>query len=165
MDYLFSPWRMTYIEGHNQVEGCPFCEAAAQPDSAENLIVARGQRAFVILNRFPYTSGHLMSVPYDHKPSLDQLDPETRSEMMELATLALQVLGAVYHPQGFNLGINLGTAAGAGITDHVHMHVVPRWGGDTNFMSTLGNTRVLPESLEESYRRIRLGWEKTTGTV
>jgi ATP adenylyltransferase len=149
---------MEYIqEGKHQV-GCVFCAAAAQPDNPESLIVALGQRAFVILNRFPYTSGHLMVVPFDHQSSFEELEPETRAEVMELVTHAIQILRDVYHPEGFNIGANIGGAAGAGITDHVHMHLVPRWGGDTNFMSSLGNTRVLPEALEDTYRRVREAW-------
>ncbi len=162
MDYLFSPWRMTYIENHNKVEGCAFCIAVSQKDGVDNLIITRGQQTFVILNRYPYTSGHLMIVPYNHQPSLELLDPQTRAEMMELASLAVQVLQAEYHPQGFNLGMNVGVVAGAGIAEHVHLHVVPRWGGDTNFMSSLANTRVLPESLEDTYRKVKEGWAKVT---
>jgi ATP adenylyltransferase len=134
----------------------------SRPDGPENLIVHRGQCAFIILNRFPYNSGHLMVVPYEHKPTLEELGPETRAELMELGNLATRVLQEVYHPHGFNLGVNVGTAAGAGILEHVHMHVLPRWNGDTNFISTLGATRVLPESLEDTYRRVKEGIEKLT---
>jgi ATP adenylyltransferase len=130
------------------------------PDGPQNLIVYRGQRAFIILNRFPYNSGHLMVVPNEHRSTLEVLDAETRAEIMELANLATQVLQIVYHPHGFNLGVNIGDAAGAGILEHVHMHILPRWNGDTNFMSTLGATRVLPESLEETYQRVREGLER-----
>lgn len=152
---------MTYIESDKKVDGCPFCNALEQPDGPQNLIVYRGQRAFVILNRYPYTSGHLMVVPYSHEATLDRLDAGTRAELMELTNHGTQVLVAEYRPQGFNLGMNLGEAAGAGIAEHVHLHIVPRWGGDTNFMSSLANTRVLPESLEETYRRVRAGWDAT----
>ena len=149
---------MAYIQEYKHEAGCVFCSAVTQADSSDNLVVARGQRAFVILNRFPYTSGHLMAVPYQHRPSLELLDLETRSELMELTSQALEVLRSVYRPQGFNIGVNIGEAAGAGITEHVHMHVVPRWGGDTNFMSTLSETRVLPESLEDTYQKVRGAW-------
>jgi len=159
LNHIWTPWRMTYIQS-SKIEGeCAFCIELARPDGPENLIVFRGPRAFVILNRYPYTSGHLMVVPYDHQPSLEALDPTTRTEMMELTVRATQVLAVVYHPQGFNLGMNIGEAAGAGIAEHVHMHVVPRWGGDTNFMTSLAGTRILPETLEDTYRRLKEAWE------
>lgn len=158
MNYLWSPWRMKYIQNHDE-EGCVFCNVQAQPDSPENLIVFRGRRAFVILNRYPYTSGHLMVVPTDHQPSFEDLSTETRAEVMELITECIQVLRMVYKPEAFNVGANIGSVAGAGIAGHVHMHVVPRWGGDTSFMSSIAETRVLPESLEETLRRVREGWK------
>ncbi len=148
---------MKYIQNHDE-EGCVFCNVQAQPDSPENLIVFRGRRAFVILNRYPYTSGHLMVVPTDHQPSFEDLSAETRAEVMELITECIRVLRMVYKPEAFNVGANIGSVAGAGIAGHVHMHVVPRWGGDTSFMSSIGETRVLPESLEETYRRIKEAW-------
>lgn len=151
---------MSYIENHNNNDECVFCQAITQPDGPENLIVFRGRLAFVILNRFPYTSGHLMIVPYDHQASLSALEPETRAEIMELSSQATRALEAAYHPQGFNLGMNIGEAAGAGIAGHVHLHVVPRWGGDTNFMSSLADTRVLPESLADTYARVRAAWQQ-----
>jgi len=160
MNHLWSPWRMTYIQNHQHEDHCVFCDEPIQPDCAENLIVFRGKRAFVILNRYPYTSGHLMIVPFDHQPSLELLDAETRAELMELASQSIRVLQSEYAPQGFNLGINIGEAAGAGILGHVHLHVVPRWKGDTNFMSTLGDTRVLPEALEDTWRRIKTAWDR-----
>ncbi|MDD5467670.1 MAG: HIT domain-containing protein [Anaerolineales bacterium] len=160
MKHLWSPWRMTYIENHDKAEACAFCVALAQVDGPQNLILHRGKRAFLILNRYPYTGGHLMAVACDHQPSLEDLDAATRAEMMELATQAMGVLREVYHPDGFNLGINIGEAAGAGIREHVHMHVVPRWGGDTNFMSTLAGTRVLPEALEDTYHRFSAAWKR-----
>jgi ATP adenylyltransferase len=150
---------MEYIQNSHKEPGCIFCSRASQPDSPQNLIVQRGQRAFVILNLYPYTSGHLMVAPYAHQPSLEMLDADTRAEMMELVNQAIHVLKAVYQPQGINLGANLGEAAGAGITDHVHLHIVPRWVGDTNFMSAVGGTRVLPEAIAETWRRVRQGWE------
>lgn len=162
LDYIWSPWRMTYIENHNKEEECVFCTEPSRPDSSDNLIVYRGQQTFVILNRYPYTSGHLMVVSYEHQPSLELLPAETRAEMMELASRAIEVLQKEYDPQGFNVGINIGVAAGAGIAGHVHMHVVPRWKGDTNFMSSLGQTRVLPERLEDTYDRVRERWKART---
>ncbi len=149
---------MEYIEKHLNDEGCVFCVAQSQPDGPENLIVYRGQRVFVILNRFPYTSGHLMIVPFEHLPTLEDLDVNTRTEMIEVTSLGIQALRRVYKPDGFNIGINIGEVAGAGIADHVHTHIVPRWKGDTNFMSTLGETRVLPEALDETYRRLKNSW-------
>ena len=160
LNRLWSPWRMAYVENSKPVDGCVFCNRPAQPDGPENLIVARGQRAYVILNLFPYTSGHVMIVPFAHRSSLEMLEAGTRAEMMELMTHAVEILRAVYHPQGFNLGANIGELAGAGIAEHVHLHVVPRWAGDTNFMTALGDTRVIPESLVETYRRVREGWEQ-----
>jgi ATP adenylyltransferase len=159
VDHLWSPWRKEYIEGPKIETGCIFCWAAAQPDSPDNLIIFRGQRAFLILNRYPYTNGHMMSVPFEHQPSIELLSAETRAEMMELATRAVQALRASYHPEGLNLGINIGEAAGAGITGHVHLHILPRWAGDTNFMSSVGNTRVLPETLEDAYQRLKAALE------
>ncbi len=151
---------MEYIKNHLKSEGCVFCTAASLPDSAENLIVHRGEHVFVILNRYPYTSGHLMVVPYQHVDTLEALTPAARAEMMELVTQAMGVLRQLYRPQAFNVGANIGAAAGAGIAEHVHMHIVPRWSGDTNFMSTLAETRVLPEDLGETFRRVREAWAK-----
>ena len=158
MKRLWSPWRMKFIQSQEANTTCVFCRVQAQTNDLENLIVFRGRRAFVILNRYPYTSGHLLVVANAHQPSIEDLDNETRSEMMELATICMRVIRKVYQPEAFNLGANIGEAAGAGIADHVHLHVVPRWGGDTNFMSALAETRVLPEELSETYHRIRAVW-------
>ncbi|MEW6401007.1 MAG: HIT domain-containing protein [Chloroflexota bacterium] len=160
MNHIWSPWRMEYIENHTNDGSCIFCTLQAMPDSTENLIAHRGKLAYVILNRYPYTSGHLMVVPFVHKPNLEVLDPATRAEMMELTSQCMAVLRKVYNPQAFNMGANIGEAAGAGVKEHVHIHIVPRWKGDTNFMSTTGNTRVLPEALEDTYRRVKEGFEK-----
>jgi ATP adenylyltransferase len=149
---------MKYVEKHET--DCVFCTAIAQNNDTKKLIVARGQNAFVILNRYPYTSGHLLVVANAHLPSIEDLDAESRAEMMELATQGMRVLRKVYAPDAFNLGVNVGEAAGAGIADHVHLHVVPRWNGDTSFMSALGDTRVLPENLDETYRRIHTAWDE-----
>ena len=158
MNYLWSPWRMEYILSPKSGEGCIFCEGLKQEDGPENLIICRSTQAFVMLNRFPYTSGHLMIVPNDHRPSLELLDAGARLEIMDLSARAIEVLNTLYTPQGYNLGMNIGNAAGAGISEHVHLHVVPRWVGDTNFMSSVSQTRVLPELLEETYRRVREAW-------
>lgn len=149
---------MEYIQSEKHHENCVFCGEMSRPDGPGNLIIYRGRRAFVILNRFPYTTGHLMIVPYDHQASLELLDAETRAEIMELTAESMVILRRVYQPQGFNIGVNVGEAAGAGVLDHVHLHVVPRWGGDTNFMSSLAGTRVIPELLEDSYLRIKASW-------
>jgi ATP adenylyltransferase len=151
---------MEYIENNNKEDGCVFCIAQGRDDNAENLIAHRGKLAYVILNRYPYTSGHLMVVPFAHQPNLERLDAGTRAEMMELTSLCMTILRKVYNPQAFNMGANIGEAAGAGVKEHVHIHVVPRWRGDTNFMSALGHTRVLPELLEDTYQRIKNGFQE-----
>lgn len=158
MQHIWTPWRMKYIQENKKDSDCIFCQALTQPDGSDNLVLFRGENVFVILNRYPYTSGHVMVVPMIHKPILEELDAIIRVEIMELTTQCVAVLRAVYHPEGFNIGMNIGAIAGAGIADHVHMHIVPRWAGDTSFMSTLGQTRVLPESLEETYQRILNAW-------
>jgi len=160
MKHLWSPWRMKYIENSKKEPGCVFCNAQAQPDGTENLIAFRGANAYVILNRYPYTSGHLMVIPFTHAPNLEELTPETRTEMMELTSRCTTILREVYRTQSFNVGVNIGEAAGAGVLGHVHIHIVPRWAGDTNFMSSVGETRVLPETLEDTYQRIRQAFEK-----
>ena len=148
---------MRYINEFKK-NGCVFCAALQEEDGPDNLVAFRGQKAFVILNAFPYTSGHLMVLPYQHAPDLSNLDAATRAEMLELVTKASQVLRQIYTPEGFNIGINMGQAAGAGIEEHIHIHIVPRWMGDTNFMTAVGQTRVLPEALEETYRRVKDAW-------
>lgn len=159
MQRIWAPWRLAYIKAYKKnMDKCVFCEALENEDSVENLIVFRGQHSFVILNRFPYASGHLMVLPFQHVEKLEVLSPETRSEMMEIVNKSTIILQEIYSPDGFNLGANLGSAAGAGIEQHVHMHIVPRWNGDTNFMSTVGETRVLPEALEESWQLISKKW-------
>jgi ATP adenylyltransferase len=163
MNHLWSPWRMTYIENHDTEEGCVFCKALNLPDGPDNLIAARGERAFVILNRYPYTSGHVMVVPFAHQPNFEELDPQTRAEMMELTTRCMRILRSLYQPQAFNMGANIGAAAGAGVVDHVHIHIVPRWTGDTNFMSALAETRVLPEALDDTYKRFTEAWLAQVG--
>ena len=158
MKHLWSPWRMKYIEKHNKEDGCVFCAEQAKADSAENLIAFRGELAYVILNRYPYTSGHLMVVPFAHIPNIEELNSKTRAEMMELTSQCMTALRNLYKPQGFNMGANIGEAAGAGVLGHVHIHIVPRWNGDTNFMSALSETRVLPESLEDTFKRVKDGF-------
>jgi ATP adenylyltransferase len=149
---------MKYIQGNRTEQGCVFCRAANGEDGLENLVFHRGEGAFMILNRFPYTSGHVMCVPYAHVEQLPKLPRQVQHEVIELVTKAVAVLSEVYQPEGFNVGMNLGEIAGAGIAEHLHMHIVPRWGGDTSFISTVGQTRVLPESLEETYQRVKAAW-------
>jgi ATP adenylyltransferase len=145
---------MKYMMNQEKSDECIFCRALKQTDGPENLIVMRGKKAFVILNRFPYTTGHVMIVPYAHTDTIEGLEVEARAEIMERMTDMMILLRELYNPQAFNIGANIGSAAGAGIAGHVHLHVVPRWAGDTNFMSTIGETRVLPEELDETLRRI-----------
>lgn len=159
MQHIYSPWRMKYIMQHKHNPDCIFCTGPAEPDGPENLIIHRGEHAYVMLNRYPYTSGHLMVVPFLHQPSLEGLEPAILTELMGLLTHAMGVLRRVYHPEGFNMGANIGAAAGAGIAGHVHVHLVPRWSGDTNFMSAVGDARVVPEDLQETFQRLRSAWE------
>jgi ATP adenylyltransferase len=149
---LWAPWRLEYIERADETPGCIFCE----PD--DDLVVHRGEQAFVLLNRFPYTSGHLMVAPIRHLGAYEELSDDEALEIHRLAAAGIAALAAEYGPQGHNLGWNLGRIAGAGIVDHVHLHVVPRWAGDTNFMSVLADVRVLPEALAETARRLRSRW-------
>jgi ATP adenylyltransferase len=185
MEYLWTPWRMTYISGAGgaseaasgdmradappaeeeahepepemESTGCVFCDRIRLPERFDrrSLILLRGSRNFVILNLYPYNSAHLMVVPYEHTSNFAGLDAETLGEMWHLAQRMVQAIGEEYHPQGYNLGMNLGRVAGAGVADHLHMHVVPRWGGDTNFMPVVGATKVMPELLETTYDRLK----------
>lgn len=158
MDYIWSPWRMDYIMSSDRPNTCVFCDAPQTTDEA-SLIVHRASLAYVILNRFPYTSGHLMIVPYSHVATMEELDAETRSQIMELITHSTRVIRRVYLPEGFNVGSNIGSSAGAGIAGHIHFHLVPRWSGDTNFMSTLAMARVLPEDLRDTLTRVKNAWD------
>jgi ATP adenylyltransferase len=155
MDYLWTPWRYRYIANATKDDRCIFCDALAANDDARTLIIFRGEKNFIILNRYPYTSGHVMVVPYAHVADLTAAEPETLAEMMRLAQRVQGVLGRVYRPEGYNLGMNLGRAAGAGITGHLHLHVLPRWAGDANFMTVTGETRVEPEELSATFEKLR----------
>ena len=161
MDRLYTPWRYDYIKGASGEKTghgttCVFCSLRDRRDEDERtFILRRALHNFVVLNIYPYTSGHLMIVPYDHAAELSEIPKETSDELMDLAKHAQAVLREVYRPHGFNLGINLGQAAGAGVADHLHLHVLPRWSGDSNFMTTVGQTRVLPEDLRATYDRLK----------
>jgi ATP adenylyltransferase len=156
MDYLWTPWRYQYMKevARGVQPACIFCDAVTRQDDAETLIVYRGAKAFIILNRYPYTSGHVMIVPYAHVAELGACEPEALSEIMRLAQRVETIYRATYNPNGMNLGMNLGRAAGAGVAGHIHLHVLPRWFGDSNFMTVAGETRVHPEDLPTTYKRL-----------
>jgi ATP adenylyltransferase len=155
MDHLWTPWRFTYVTDAAKNDRCIFCDLIALGDDAKALIVFRGEKNFIVLNRFPYTSGHSMIVPYQHVADLSACDSDVLSEMMQLARHMQLALAAAYHPDGYNLGMNLGRCAGAGVTGHLHLHVLPRWPGDSNFMSVTAETRVQPEDLTTTYEKLR----------
>jgi len=156
MDFLWTPWRYQYVTKAGEAEECIFCAAAADTThDRERLVVHRSERNLVMLNRFPYTSGHVMVVPYEHVARLEDVRDDTLVELIRLARLAEKHLRAIYRPDGLNLGFNIGQSAGAGIAGHVHMHALPRWTGDTSFMTSVGETRVLPEALETTWERVR----------
>lgn len=155
MKRIWAPWRNTYIKNIQKECDCFFCKMIQEEADEKNLILFRGNQVFVVLNKFPYTNGHLMIVPYAHVANLTKLPPETKLELMELSTKSIDWLKSAMNPEGFNLGINLGKIAGAGLEGHIHMHVVPRWNGDSNFMTTLGETRIISESLESCYQSIK----------
>ena len=140
-------------------KGCIFCEKIADNDDQANYILQRGKKCYVMLNLYPYNNGHLMVVPYQHVPSLEQLEEDTLTEMMLMVNRGLEVLRRAMNPDGFNVGINIGKAAGAGIEEHVHIHVVPRWKADTNFMPVFSNTRVIPELVDDTYRKLKDAWD------
>ena len=154
MERLWAPWRMAYIEV-SAPSGCIFCVKPAEDQDETNWILHRGARAFIILNAFPYNNGHLMVAPFRHTADLEALDAEEQGEIFRLTQLCVALLRAAYHPDGFNIGMNLGKTAGAGVADHLHMHIVPRWNGDTNFMPVVSDTKVLPDSLDNTYAKLR----------
>ncbi len=154
MDYLWTPWRYAYVTTADRDTGCIFC-AAPQQDDEQARIVYRAAHCYLILNTFPYTNGHVMIVPYAHLDELQKLPVETANEMMALAQRMESVLRSLYRPDGINLGMNVGKAAGAGVAGHIHMHILPRWVADANFMSVIGETRVLPEAQDVTWKRIR----------
>jgi ATP adenylyltransferase len=154
---IWAPWRLKYVKDASKDSGeeCIFCVKPQEDDDEANLIVHRGERCFVILNLFPYTNGHLMVAPYEHTGSLPSLAAETTAEMMALSQQAMRILEDEYAPHGYNVGFNQGRVAGAGVEHHIHMHVVPRWGGDTNFMPVLADVRVMPQTLDQTYEALR----------
>ena len=154
MDWLWSPWRYRYVSQASPRPGCIFCEKCASPADSENYVLFRGRLNFVLLNLYPYTNGHLMIAPYAHVATLGEASVDTVEEMARLARQAEGAIRSVYHPHGLNLGMNLGECAGAGVAGHIPMHVLPRWTGDANFMTTVGATRVIPESLEDSFAKL-----------
>lgn len=153
MDRLFSPWRYQYVSQESAPD-CIFCVKAAEQRDLENFILCRARHNFILLNLYPYTNGHLMIAPYRHGATLEETDPETLEEMIRLTRLAESSLRAVYRPHGLNIGMNIGQCAGAGVAGHIHMHVLPRWPADVNFLTTIAETRVLPEDLATTYRRL-----------
>ena len=157
---LWAPWRLEYVQQADDAPGCVFCRAAAEGPDEELLVVHRGERVFALLNKFPYSSGHLMIAPVRHAGDFASLAGEEASEVHALAGEAIAALDSVYAPDGYNLGWNLGRVAGAGIVDHVHLHVVPRWSGDTNYMPVLADVKVLPEHLTETRRKLAEAWPR-----
>ena len=158
MDVLWNPWRYNYITGDKPADNtdCIFCSLAQDPARDEdNFILKRAEFNFVVLNRFPYSAGHMLIIPYEHVAMLDRMDDEAASEMMALTRSAQTALSDVYSPDGFNLGMNLGASAGAGVAGHLHMHILPRWSGDVNFLTAIGDTRNIPESLPDTYRKLK----------
>src|ERR1700733_12106547 len=155
MDYLWTPWRYAYVSSAGKNQECVFCEAVKGGDDARAGIVYRGEYCFIILNAYPYTPGHVMVVPYAHLDELQKLPGDAANEMITLSQRMETVLRDLYHPDGVNLGMNIGKAAGAGIAGHIHMHVLPRWVADSNFMSVVGETRVLPETLDITWKRMK----------
>ena len=165
MEDIWAPWRLAYVTGAEKPsdDACFLCAARDGGDDAATLVIGRSKRCFAILNRYPYNPGHLMIAPRDHVPGIADLRPATLTDMMTLAQRCLGALRATMRPDGFNMGINEGKVAGAGLADHVHYHVVPRWNGDTNFMPTLGHVKVIPELLDDTYRKLRAALEADRG--
>lgn len=151
---LWAPWRMDFITDSKKAEGCVFCTLVKEKDDRKNLILYRSEKVFVILNKYPYNNGHLMIVPYTHTAELSSLSEKESSDLMEFGRIAVELLKKRYKPEGFNLGMNLGASAGAGIRDHLHLHVVPRWNGDTNFMPVVADTKSMPQHLDASFEAL-----------
>jgi len=154
MRHLFAPWRMEYI-GEQKDNGCFLCNFPIENNDEKNLILFRGTNSFIIMNRFPYNPGHIMIAPYKHVDSMDKLDREEIYEMIDLCNRSVKAIKECMTPNGFNIGMNLGRTAGAGVADHIHLHIVPRWEGDINFMPVLSDTKVIPEALEKTYKKLK----------
>jgi len=164
-DHLWTPWRMPYLQGEKQpIEGCVFCHKVTTEDDTAEHVLVRGETCFVTLNRYPYNNGHLMVVPYAHLAAITELDTPTLTELMTLTQRAASILIEAFKPQGFNIGINQGHAGGAGIAEHLHQHIVPRWGGDTNYLTVVGETRTIPEWLDQTYERLHALWNMPPGS-
>jgi ATP adenylyltransferase len=165
MERLWRPWRIGYIRDIENIrdEGCIFCTKPRCDDDRESLILYRGEKAFIMMNLYPYNTGHVMVSPFRHISQLEELDEQERKELMDLTSLAIAAIKEEMKPQGFNIGINIGKTAGAGFHEHVHLHVVPRWEGDTNFMPVVGKAKVMPESLEDNYERLLAGINRIVG--
>jgi len=155
MKRLWAPWRMKYIEQADKTEGCIFCTLPAENKDEEKLILHRGKTAFIMMNSFPYNNGHLMVAPFKHTADMQDLEDEELLEIQRLLRYAIRLLTETMHPDGFNIGVNLGLTAGAGVADHIHWHIVPRWNGDTNFMPVVADTKVLPDSLQSTYKKLK----------
>ncbi len=160
MERLWSPWRATYLSDGSKSGGCFLCQKPAEESDEENLVLYRGGLAYVVMNLYPYNSGHLLIAPYAHINDLGQADPDVASELMVLTQRCVRASAAVYRPDGFNVGMNLGAAAGAGEPGHLHVHVVPRWAGDTSFMPVLADTKTLPETLAQTYARLKPAFDQ-----
>jgi ATP adenylyltransferase len=157
-DWIWAPWRLRYLRNASRSDECIFCAKPEAGADRESLIAHRGERCFVMLNLFPYTNGHLMVAPFEHVGATEEIGSDVMAEMMALAQRGIRILTDAYEPEGFNLGINQGRVAGAGVEGHIHLHIVPRWAGDTNFMTTVNGVRVIPEELQETYRLAREHW-------
>jgi ATP adenylyltransferase len=157
-EILWAPWRIEYILSPDKEDACIFCSRYPKNEDKKNLILYRGETGFVIMNRFPYNSGHLMVVPYRHSGEIRKLSAEEKLEIMDIIQLSIEVLNEVMQPHGYNIGMNLGRVGGAGVLDHLHYHIVPRWNGDTNFMPVIGNTKVVSEALDRTYDKLKEGF-------
>jgi ATP adenylyltransferase len=155
VEIIWTPWRYEYVNSVDEREGCIFCDKSKAENDRETLVVFRGERCFAILNLFPYTTGHIMIAPYEHADTIEKLDPETLTEMMVVAQRSVSAIRDAFGPEGFNLGINISRVAGAGIEDHLHLHLVPRWAGDNNFMAVIAETRVLPRTLDDVWLALK----------